>query len=199
MAQTCLSYLNSQQVKTLSTCPSPDLQGTPFLEYSSVYWGVYVKRDLSECAKLLALKLFNDYNNHISTRTLLKTQKGYSYPINFDKSYPFSGLHCASLFGIVELVIELIELEGCDINQRDCVDNTSLACAARNGHERVVEMLLKQGNVGPTYRIRTAKHHSMLPFGMGTYPRPAEIKRWLDKKSEEEVTMWEGITGEEPS
>jgi len=38
IAETCLSYLNSQQVRALSTSPSPDLQGTPFLEYSSLYW-----------------------------------------------------------------------------------------------------------------------------------------------------------------
>ena len=37
MAETCLSYLNSQQVKALSMGPSPDLQGTPFLEYCSLY------------------------------------------------------------------------------------------------------------------------------------------------------------------
>ena len=37
MAETCLSYLNSQQVKALSTSPDSDLQTTPFLEYSSLY------------------------------------------------------------------------------------------------------------------------------------------------------------------
>jgi len=46
MAEACLSYLNSQQIKTLSTRPRPDLQSTPFLDYSSVYWGTHAKRDL---------------------------------------------------------------------------------------------------------------------------------------------------------
>src|SRR5205807_5780046 len=62
IAETCLSYLNSQQVKALSTSPSPDPQGTPFLEYSSLYWGVHARRNLSDCAKSLALKLFGDYS-----------------------------------------------------------------------------------------------------------------------------------------
>src|SRR5437868_4126944 len=62
MAETCLSYLNSQQIKTLSTSPSPDLQATPLLEYSSLYWGVHAGKDLSDCAKSLALKLFDDSN-----------------------------------------------------------------------------------------------------------------------------------------
>jgi len=39
MAETCLSYLNLPRVKALSGAPSPDLQGTPCLEYSSLYLG----------------------------------------------------------------------------------------------------------------------------------------------------------------
>ena len=74
IAETCLSYLNSWQVKGLSTSASPELEGTHFVEYSSVYWGVHAKRDLSDCAKQLILKLFDDYNNHISTKILLESR-----------------------------------------------------------------------------------------------------------------------------
>ena len=147
IAETCLSYLNSQQVKSVSTRASSDRQDTRFLEYSSLYWGVHARRDLSDCAKLLALKLFDNYDNHISIKILLEARKGYSYTINIDKPPLFSGLHCASLFGIVEIVAGLIEVEGCDINHRDCVDNTPLLWAALNGNERVVAMLLKRGDV----------------------------------------------------
>ena len=38
MAEICLTYLNSQQVKAFSADPSLDTQETPFLEYCSVYW-----------------------------------------------------------------------------------------------------------------------------------------------------------------
>jgi len=48
IAETSLSYLNRQQVKALSTSPSPDLRGTPFLEYFSASWGVHAKRGLSD-------------------------------------------------------------------------------------------------------------------------------------------------------
>ena len=149
MAETCLSYLNSQLVKTLSASPTPDLQGTPLLEYSSFYWGVHARKDLPDCAKLLALELLDDYNNDIPTKTLLEGQEAYSNGVYFDKLHLFTGLHCASLFGIIEIVTNLMEVEGCDINQRDCVDNTPLVWAARNGHEQVVETLLKRGDVGP--------------------------------------------------
>ena len=149
IAETCLSYLNSQQVKVLSTSPSPDLQSTPFLEYSSLYWGMHAKRELSDCAKLLALKLFDDYSNHISTRILLKAQGWVFYNIDFNKISLFSGLHCASVLGIEEIVACLVEVEGCDINQEDCVGNTPLAWAARNGHGGVVKTLLGRGDVDP--------------------------------------------------
>jgi len=62
MAETCLSYLNSHQVKAFPIFPFPDLQDIPFLEYSSLYWGVYAKRDLSDCAKQLALNLVQNVN-----------------------------------------------------------------------------------------------------------------------------------------
>jgi len=149
IAETCLSYLNSQQVKALSTTPSPDLQSTPFLEYSSLYWGTHAKRGLSDRAKLLALKLFHNYNNHISGKILLVERTRYDYSVNLEKLSLFSGLHCASMFGIDEIVACLIDIEGCDINQGDCDGNTPLVWAAWSGHEGVVKILLGRDDVNP--------------------------------------------------
>jgi len=149
IAETCLSYLNSQQIKALSTTPFPDLQSTPFLEYSSLYWGTHAKRDPSDCAKLLALKLFDDYKNHISAKILLEARARYCYYINFETLSLFSGLHYASMFGLDEIVAGLVEVGGCDINQVDCAGNTPLVWAAWNGHEGVVEILLGRDGVDP--------------------------------------------------
>ena len=100
ITEACLSYLNSQQVKALSTTPAPNLQSTPFLEYSSLYWGVHAKMELSDCAKLLVRELFDNYNNHISAKILLKAQQLSSYDVDFNKLSLFNSLHCASIFGI---------------------------------------------------------------------------------------------------
>ena len=61
----------------------------------------------------------------------------------------FSGLHCASSFGIVEIVASLVEVEGCDINQTDWTGSTPLLRAAEEGQEGVVEILLGLDDVHP--------------------------------------------------
>jgi len=147
IAETCLTYLNSHQIKAASITPSPDLQDTPFLEYSSLYWGVHTKRELSDCAKQLGLKLLDDYNHHASTKILMKAQNMWG--VDVDGFSGFSGLHCASFFGIVEIVAVLVQMEGCDINQIDSQGNTSLAWAAKNGHQEVVKILLGRDDVNP--------------------------------------------------
>jgi len=73
-----------------------------------MYRGMHAKGSLSDCAKLLALKLFDDYNNHISTQILLKTQESYVYRINFDKLSLLNGLNCASIFEIDEIAVGLV-------------------------------------------------------------------------------------------
>ncbi|KAG0133874.1 hypothetical protein HOY82DRAFT_639180 [Tuber indicum] len=149
MAETCLSFLNSQQVIALSDSPSPDPQRTPFLEYSSLYWGVHAKRKLSDRAKSLALKLFDHYNSHISVKIFLKEQKSDLPIVDFHNLPPFSGLHYASAFGIDKLAATLVEVEGCNINQTDTIGNTPLWWAIRNRHEKLVEVLVGRSDLDP--------------------------------------------------
>ena len=74
MAEICLAYLNSKQVKAIGAYSSPDASDIPFLGYCSVYWGVHAKKELSDCARSLALELFlfPEYDCHISVKLLLK-------------------------------------------------------------------------------------------------------------------------------
>ena len=45
IAETCLKYLNSERVIALSGSRSQSTQHSPFLQYSSLYWGVHLKKD----------------------------------------------------------------------------------------------------------------------------------------------------------
>ena len=148
MAEICLTYLNSQHVKALSTPPSLDTQNTAFLEYCSVYWGTHAKKELSGCAQSLALELLKGDYHQISTRLLLTQVTGW-YLGHIHTWSPFSGLHCASFFGIIEVVASLIEGECYNINEGDFLGITPLAWAAFNGHEGVVRILLEREEVDP--------------------------------------------------
>ena len=149
LAETCLTYLNSQQVKNLTSHSLPDHGSMPFLKYSSRYWGTHANKDLSDLARTLALELLKQYEDHISAVSLLGQVLPPEYIGGITISPLFSGLHCASFFGIVELVTALINSEGYKVNQQDCGGSTPLAWAARNGHEEAVRILLEQKNLDP--------------------------------------------------
>jgi len=148
IAEICLTYLNSEQVKAIPSGWHPDLSATPFLEYCSLHWGVHAKRQLSDRARSLALELLQGDDCHISIRMLLRHVKGLDLG-DPRTNFQFSGLHCASFFGISKLVAALIEMECCDTNGGDFWGSSPLSWAARNGHEEVVEILLEQEAVNP--------------------------------------------------
>lgn len=147
LAENCLTCLNFSEVNDLSVGCTPDLRYTSFLEYSSVYWGTHAKMQLSDSVKKLALKLLNRYDNHISAKLLLVHDEAWQTKSRARS--PFTGLHCACRFGIVELVTYLIEVEGCKVSKRDFTGRTPLIWAAENAHDAVVKLLLERDDVDP--------------------------------------------------
>ena len=149
VAETCLTYLNSDKAKALPAKPQPDLSGMPFLKYSSRYWGTHAKRELSDRVILLSMELLGNYEGHAAADTLFEQilSKKDSPEVNVPSL--FSGLHCASFFGIVEVMTGLLRMNDCDANQRDSVGMTPLAWAVRRGDEEVVELLLSREAVDP--------------------------------------------------
>ena len=153
MAETCLTYLNFQHVKDLAAGPFPDPRGTPFLEYSSLYWGTHM-RVASDRAKEFALQLLDQFDSHISAKLLWKSING-GLPLDCDPGdKPFSALHCVSYFGIAEVADTLIETNGSDLNEIDGTGATPLIWAARYGHGEVVRLLLQKKR----YSTRSARH-----------------------------------------
>ena len=121
----------------------------PFLKYSSRYWGTHARRELSDHAKTLALELLGQYEDHVSAVSLLQQVMDPSWIGDVGTSPLFSGLHCASFFGVVELVTTIINDEGCRIDQQDSTGSTPLAWAAVSGHEAVAKLLLGCEDVDP--------------------------------------------------
>jgi len=149
MAETCLTYLNFQHVNDLSGGPSPDLRGTPFLEYSSLYWGTHMRMGSSVRAKEFAFQLLERFDSHISAKLLWKSING-GLPLNYDPGdKPFSALHCISYFGIAEVANALNETNRWDVNEIDGAGMTPLIWAARYGHEEIVKLLLQEKDIQP--------------------------------------------------
>ena len=148
IAETCLTIMNSQQVKAISADPYPIAKVTDFLEYCSLNWGAQAKRDLSDSARPLALVLLRECDNHISLKLLMMEYVSADFKA-FDSDFAFSGLDCASFFGIGDLVAALIKMECYDINKGGLWGNTPLKWAAWNGHEEVVKILLNYEAVDP--------------------------------------------------
>ena len=156
IAEICLTYLNSQHVKALVAESWVPNELEPFLIYCSAYWGVHAKRELSDCARSLALELLQEYDDHISARLLIEHNPeiyGYFpeeyFPEESDAPIRFGGQHCASFFGIVEVLAALIEMQGYCTGEGYLFEDSPLAWAARSGHEEVVKILLARQDVDP--------------------------------------------------
>jgi len=151
MAEICLTYLNSQVVKALWSHSSTHLDtlidDKPFLEYCLYFWGVHAKKELSNNARTLSMELFGQYDDSRSLESILKIDR--SCPEDFPPDSLWSGLHCASFFGLVEVVADLIYMGCYDLDEAAYGGATALSLAAGEGHEEVVRMLLGHQEVTP--------------------------------------------------
>jgi len=149
MTETCLTYLNSDHAKALPAKPQPDLSSMPFLKYCSRYWGTHARWKLSDHARSLAMELLAQYENHVAVNSLFgQILDPYGSPELHSPSL-FTGLHCASFFGIVDIMNDLLRSGDCDINRGDSAGIAPLAWAARGGQEQAVELLLGLEAVDP--------------------------------------------------
>src|SRR5207302_8753108 len=92
--------------------------------------------------------------SHISTKLLLVdliTRTG-----RYNRDIPanghlvgFTGLHCASVFGIVEIATALMDQPNTDLNKRDFLGITPLIWATICGQEEVAKLLLEQQTTIP--------------------------------------------------
>jgi len=169
MAEICLTYLNSYQVKPLLTLSALHSRKTrrsvarprvksyfdtyaldhyPFLKYCAINWGVHAKRELSDRSRSLALELLQGGGGHKFAQFILRQDRSLQLRRD-DTLSPFSGLHCASFLGIAKIVVALIDMGDCDANGEDFQGCTPLAWAARKGYEEVVIILLGREEVDP--------------------------------------------------
>ena len=154
MAETCLTYLDLSAIKELSPTLSAPPQSAPFLNYSSLYWGVHARRGASRGVVSLALQILSQIESHISTRLLAadlisKTGLDSDDIPKYGLLSGFTGLHWASVFGITEVATAFMDQPNYNLGGRDFLGITPLIWAAICGQERVVKLLLERPTVNP--------------------------------------------------
>jgi len=153
IAEVCLTYLNFGFVRDLSPTLRWAPSTTPFLEYASVHWGRHTRRGVTENIKILALRLLDRFEEHISVQLVCNYDwrifPGFLWFGDAEGLTGFTGLHGVAYFGIEEMVSEVLNMRELDVNAADGTGNTALTWAATRGHDGVVKRLLERKDVIP--------------------------------------------------
>src|SRR5207302_1370197 len=125
----------------------------PLLEYASCYWGDHARKEMTEKMAILALRLLDGFDKHISAQLmLLHWQKDCgSGPYFSLEEGPtgFTGLHAVAFFGITGIVATVLEMHEWNADATDISGSTALTWAANRGHEAVVKILWERTDVSP--------------------------------------------------
>ncbi|PUU75124.1 hypothetical protein B9Z19DRAFT_1131916 [Tuber borchii] len=140
LAETCLTYLNSQQVKNLASLISPRQSNRAILQIFFEIQGNTHGEGYSDHTRTLVLELLCHYAGDVDT-------------------YSLFGLHGTLFFGIVELVTAIVNAESCEIDQPNCIGSTPLGWMARNGHVGGVKLLERRISTSIAL-ISTIEHNS---------------------------------------
>jgi len=154
IAEVCLTYLNFECIRNFSPTVHCALPKAPLLEYASYYWGKHTKMGMTESVRILALKLLDRFDKHISARLLLlHNYQGTGWGSYADQvvegSTGFTGLHAVVFLEIQELIAPVLDMKEWDVNVADCMGSTPLTLAARSRQEEVAKVLLKRADVNP--------------------------------------------------
>ena len=121
---------------------------------------------MTENVKILALRLLDKFDKHISAQLISSHHNTNPFQDNIDayKDYPdfdvtkgpigFTGLQATAFLGIVEIFSAVLEMKEWDVNAKDNASCTPLMWAALGGHEEVVKMLLERGDINPNLEDR---------------------------------------------
>ena len=152
IVEVCLTYLNFGCIRDLSPTLRSAPAITPLLEYASIYWERHARRGMTEDIKILALRLLDRFDEHISVQLLYHYDQVVFFPlawVNPEKLTGFTGLHGAAFFAIEEVVSAVLGMREWDVNAADCTGNTALTWAAMIGHDGAVKRLLERKDVNP--------------------------------------------------
>lgn len=130
----------------------------PFVGYAAEYWSFHANSNLRDNVVAFVIKFVNDAKKISSAMQIVFRLESKDFDMNrlyrsfCDQgvSNPIpSGIYVLAYFGCNALIWELLSL-GYDADGRDLVNRSPLWWASYHGHETVVELLLKHGNIEVT-------------------------------------------------
>ena len=126
---------------------------------------------MTENIKILALRLPNRFDEHISAQLLLLRYNWdgdgrTAYFSGFEGPTGFTGLHGAAFLGIAKMVPTVLEMNEGDFNIGDGLGMTALTWASVRGHEDVVKILLELEDVNPN-QADARYHRTPLSWAAG--------------------------------
>ena len=108
---------------------------------------------MTEKIKILALRLLDRFDEHISAQLLLlhhnRSRNETPYFGGVRGPAGFTGLHGLAFLGIAGIFSTVLKMKEWDINAYDCMGMTALTWASGRGHEEAVGMLLEREDVNP--------------------------------------------------
>ena len=199
IAEVCLTYLHFGCVRDLSPTLEFAPSSTPLLKYASLYWGRHASKGMTENVQLLALRLLDRFNEHISAQLLLLYH--HDYPLRAEYRHQsrgptvFTGLHGVAFLGIVEIVAALFEMKEWDVNAVDCTGGTVLALAAIGGHEGLIKMLSEREDVNPS---QADTKYGQTPLSWAAEKGHARVVRMLLEREDVDPNRGNIFSGQTP-
>ena len=129
IAEVCLTYLNFQSVRDLSPTLRSAPATMPLLEYASLYWANHTRMGMTDDVKILALRLLDGFEKHISAQLVLLDygkHGGSGLDFSLDEGpRGFTGLHGTAFLGIVGIIEAVLEMKEWDVNATDSIRSTA--------------------------------------------------------------------------
>jgi ankyrin repeat protein len=149
LAILCLRYLNYKSVWQLPLQLDSGPIARPFLDYAASSWSEHAKTNGLNHTRVIRFinALFNSTNaNWESWRKWFDTTGGNSKKTKLQREISLaSPLFYASLLGIHDTVIYLIEEAKLDVNHIDRLNRTALQAACYKGKLSIIKLLLEKG------------------------------------------------------
>ena len=135
IAEVYLTYLNFRSIRDLPPNLDQSPPTAPLLRYASCCWGTHARRETTEGANTLALRLLDGFDKHVSSGILLTHNfDNWNRELCRSSSAGLTGVHGTAYLGIVEMAVALLEAKKWDIDATGVAGNTAISWAVRKGY-----------------------------------------------------------------